>query len=182
MVLEKVTQTVPFPQGISGAIEGDSTLVIKGSKAEVKRVFEHPKIAIKVNDQGVEFSVDKFTKNEKKMFNTFIAHVKNMYKGANEGHTYKLRICSGHFPMNVSLKGSTLEVKNFIGEAVPRQITFKQGADVKVDGDIITVTGTNKELVAQTAASIEKLTRRNGFDRRVFQDGIYLIEKDGRVL
>ena len=45
---------------------------------------------------------------------------------------------------------------------------------------IIEVEGTDKELTSQQAASIEQLTRRPGYDKRVFQDGIYIIEKDGK--
>lgn len=177
-----VTQTVSFPQGISATIEENAVLVVTGAKGVVKRSFRHPKVSITVNAECVVFSAKKFAKNEKKIFNTFIAHVNNMFKGASGGHVYKLRVCSGHFPMNVSLKGNGMEVKNFIGEAVPRTLTFKEGVSVKLDGDIVTVEGIDKELTAQTAASIEKLTLRNGFDRRRFQDGIYIIEKDGKVL
>jgi len=51
---------------------------------------------------------------------------------------------------------------------------------VTVDGHFIIVESVNKENAGQTAASIEKLTRRAAFDKRVFQDGIFIIEKDGK--
>jgi len=51
---------------------------------------------------------------------------------------------------------------------------------VSVDGHFVIVEGVNKEKTGQTAALIEKLTRRAAFDKRVFQDGIYIIEKDGK--
>jgi large subunit ribosomal protein L6 len=175
------TQTIPYTEGVSATVQ-DSIITVKGAKGEVSKSFLHPRVDITTDATGVTFSVKKFSKSEKKIVNTFIAHLKNMYKGSMEGHTYKLKICSGHFPMNVSVKGNAMEVKNFIGEAVPRHLEFKEGVDVKMDGDIITVTGLNKELTGQTAASIEKLTRRNGFDRRIFQDGIYIIEKDGKAI
>jgi large subunit ribosomal protein L6 len=105
-----------------------------------------------------------------------------MIKGVQEGFTYKLKICSGHFPMSVALKGNTFEIKNFIGEKVPRTLKIKQGADVKIEGDQITVHATDKELAGTTAGAIEKLTRRPGFDKRIFQDGIYITEKDGKKL
>lgn len=119
---------------------------------------------------------------EKKTLFTFKSHAKNMIKGCHEGYTYKLKVCSGHFPMAVSVKGVTFEIKNFIGEKVPRTIQLKKGADVKVEGDIITVTGHDKELVSQAAADIEQLSRRPGYDTRVFQDGIFIIEKDGKKI
>ena len=181
MIAKDVTETVTIPQGVSASY-AEGKLTVKGEKGEVVRVLQHPKMQIKVNDQDVEFFMKSFSKNEKKMVRTFIAHVNNMVKGATQGHEYKLKICSGHFPMNVSVKGDQMEVKNFIGEAVPRRLTFKPGVEVKLNGTEISVTGTDKELTAQAAASIEKLTRRNGFDRRIFQDGIYIVEKDGKKI
>lgn len=181
MTTENVKQVVPIPEGLTASLDG-AVLSIQGAKGTVTRSFLHPKIKLSVTSDGVEFLAVKFTQIEKKLMNTFSAHVKNMFKGASQGHNYKLRICSGHFPMNVSLKGNTLEVKNFIGEAVPRTLSFKEGVTVKVDGDIINVDGIDKELTSQAAASIETLTRRNGFDRRIFQDGIYIIEKDGKKI
>lgn len=181
MATENIKQVVPVPEGLTASLDG-VTLSVQGAKGTVTRSFLHPKIKLSVSAEGVEFLAPKFTLVEKKMMNTFVAHVKNMFKGASEGHHYQLKICSGHFPMNVSLKGKTLEVKNFIGEAVPRLLLFKEGVTVKVNGDLIDVDGIDKELTAQAAASIEKLTRRSGFDRRIFQDGIYIIEKDGKKI
>jgi large subunit ribosomal protein L6 len=181
MSTENITQTVPCPEGVQAQVS-ESVLSVTGTKGTVTRNFLHPRVVIGVENNEVQFVAKKYTQNEKKIMNTFKAHVNNMFKGVTEGHEYQLKICSGHFPMNVSLKGKTFEVKNFIGEAVPRHLTIKDGAEVKINGDIIVVTGIDKELVAQTAASIETLTRRNGFDRRIFQDGIYIINKDGKAI
>ena len=134
---------------------------------------------VEVKNGEVKFSSIKTSKSTKKLINTFTSHMKNLFKGVEEGHTYKLKICSGHFPMTVTLKGEELEVKNFIGEKVPRILKIKPGVKVTVNGSEIIVESINKDLAGQTAASIEQLTKRPGFDNRIFQDGIYIIEKDG---
>jgi large subunit ribosomal protein L6 len=103
-----------------------------------------------------------------------------MIKGATEGHVYKLKVCSGHFPMNVAVAGKDFVVKNFLGEKKPRQVAIKEGVDVKVEGEIVTVESCDKELAGQTAADIETLTRITNRDLRIFQDGIYITEKDGK--
>jgi ribosomal protein L6P/L9E len=36
--------------------------------------------------------------------------------------------------------------------------------------------------VSQVSADIENLVRRTDYDRRVFQDGIYITEKDGNLM
>jgi len=181
MIVKDYVENIELAEGVT-ASELQSVLTIKGEKGEVTRSFLYPTVKIKVEQKTVGFLVPKMTKTEKKIVKTFLAHVRNMVRGVTEGHVYKLKICSGHFPMNVSIKGNKLEIKNFIGEAVPRVLNFKEGVDVKVEGDTITVSGIDKELIAQSAANIENITRRNGFDRRVFQDGIYIIEKDGKLI
>jgi len=134
-------------------------------------------------DKKVTFVANKSSKREKKLVNTFVAHLKNMFRGVTYGHIYKLKICSGHFPMSVAVKDNLFEVKNFIGETIPRQLEFdSKNVSVKIEGTEIIVEGVDKELTGQTAASIEKLTKRLGFDNRIFQDGIYLIEKDGKPI
>ena len=82
--------------------------------------------------------------------------------------------------MTASVKGNVFEIKNFVGETIPRTLTLPDGVKVIVDGQFIIIEGTNKEKAGQTAALIEKLTRRAAFDKRIFQDGIYVIEKDGK--
>ncbi len=59
---------------------------------------------------------------------------------------------------------------------------IKDGADVKLDESFVTVEGIDIEIVGQTAADIEQLTRITNRDIRIFQDGIYIIEKPGKVL
>src|SRR3989344_9023355 len=116
------------------------------------------------------------------MVNTFNAHIGNMIKGVQEQYRYVLKICSGHFPMNVTMSGEQLIVKNFLGEKNPRTLKLKKGATVKVDGEKITVESCDKELAGKVSSDIELLTSKRNRDLRVFQDGIYLIEKANKPL
>ena len=84
--------------------------------------------------------------------------------------------------MNVSISGQELIIKNFLGESVPRKVTILPGADVKVNGTEIIVSGSDKEVAGQTAARIENLCRITNRDRRIFQDGCYIIEKAGKSI
>jgi large subunit ribosomal protein L6 len=153
--------------------------VVKGVKGEVKRSFIFPKIKITKEDHKIVFETKKPTKREKAAIFSTIAHLNNMFRGVQHSCVYKLKICSGHFPMKLAYKNNILEVKNYMGETVPRTLVIKPGVDVVIKEPDITVTSPNKELAALTAAAIEQITRRANFDRRVFQDGIYITHKDG---
>jgi len=176
-----IMKEVGLPEGVSASLN-ELVLTIKGPHGESKRMLKKQSISIKIVSNKITFESEKATKENKKMIGSLEAHVKNMIKGSIHGHTYILKICSGHFPMNVSISGNKLHVKNFLGEKVPRVLQLKEGADVKVDGSAIHVTSPSKEIAGQVSADIEKLTRRPGFDTRIFQDGIYITTKDGREL
>ncbi len=107
----------------------------------------------------------------------------NMVKGLEEGFTYKLQISNVHFPMNVSHdKGNNkLVVKNFLGEKIDRIIPLVEGVDIKIDNEIIEINGHDIEKTGRVATSIEKGTRVRNKDRRIYQDGIFIIEKPGRA-
>jgi large subunit ribosomal protein L6 len=80
--------------------------------------------------------------------------------------------------MTLAVKGNNLVVNNYFGERVPRSADILPGVDVKVSKKVeVTVSGIDKEAVGQTAANIERCTTIKKRDRRVFQDGIYLLEK-----
>ena len=102
----------------------------------------------------------------------------NMIKGVTEGFTYTLKALYSHFPMTLAVKGNELVVNNYFGERVPRSAKILNGVEVKVQNKTeVIVSGIDKEAVGQTAANIERSTTVKKRDRRVFQDGIYLIEK-----
>ena len=101
--------------------------------------------------------------------------------GTIDPWTYTMKICSGHFPMQVQVQGDELVIENFIGESVPRRVDIPSDVDLNVDGDEITLTSLDKERAGQTAGRIENICKRSGFDERIFQDGIYITEKPDKL-
>ena len=157
-------------------------VTIRGPKGELSRRFPDRNVKISTEPEKVVLTFKRFTKKEKKTSGTIRSHIRNMLRGATNGHSYILKICSGHFPMTVTVSGKDLTVKNFLGERVPRKMEIKGDVKVKISGTEIIAEGTDKEAVSQFAAGLEQLTRRANFDRRIFQDGIYLISKDGKLV
>ena len=155
-------------------------VVVKGEKGELKREFKYPYVEIKMDNNKVLIHTKRFTQRQKKIINTFKAHINNMIKGVNEGFKYLLRGVYAKFPMTIELKDNSLTLKNFLGEKKPRVLKVLDGVNVKVNGLEIEVSGIDKERCGEMAAQIEQMTKINHLDRRVIQDGVYIIEKPHR--
>ena len=176
----KFEREVALIEGVSAAIDHE-VIKIKGKHGECHRRIERG-IKARLENSSILIETENNTQRDKKMIGSIEAHIRNMVKGAANGHKYTLKVCSGHFPMNISAAGNKFTVKNLLGEKVPRAFEFSKNAKVTVEGEIIHVESADKEIAGQVAAAIEQLTRRPGFDTRVFQDGIYITNKDGKEI
>ena len=105
-----------------------------------------------------------------------------MINGVLNQYTYTLKICSGHFPMNVSVVNDKVIIKNFFAEKIPREAKILPKVEVKINGDIITVKSADRELAGQTASNIEQACRITNRDRRIFMDGIYITSKANKEI
>ena len=177
----RLRQEISIPEGVDVQVDGKVVTVKKG-KHEVKRNLFFPTVNLERTDGTVKIEPKRFTKREKKIINTFKAHLNNMIKGVQEPFTYKVKICASHFPMNVSVNGKKVIIKNFLGEKVQREADIVDGVEVKVEGDLVVVTSADIEAAGQTAANCEQATRITNRDRRIFQDGLWLVEKANKEL
>jgi large subunit ribosomal protein L6 len=181
MVKQKLSEKIELMGGITASFE-NSKLTIKGPKGEITKTFESPIVNTSVEGNSINLSTKDGSKRSKAMIKTYKAHVNNALKGLNDVYVYKLKICSGHFPMNISVSNNVLEIKNYVGEKVPRKVQLDPSVSVKIDGQEIVVESPDKDKAGQTAANIEQSTRRPGFDKRIFQDGIYITDKAGKAV
>ncbi len=172
---------IELPEGITVNLE-NSLVKLKGPKGEIERNFHHPKIKFLVEGNTIVLTSPQASKRERTIIGSYEAHVKNMVQGIKEGFIYKLKICSGHFPMNVSISKEEIIIKNFLGESVPRKAKLIPNVEVKINGEEIVVSGLDKELTGQMAARIEKMCRITNRDIRIFQDGCYMTHKAGKEL
>lgn len=168
---------VAIPEKVSVKIQ-DNMIAVEGPLGKVSRKFDPRKITIKVENNNVDLSlpVKKETKRipSKVMVGTMTSHIKNMIAGVTRGWEYKLKIIYSHFPITVKTEGKKIIISNFVGERSPRVTDLIGGAKIEVKGDEITVKGIDLEEVSRTAANIETVTKIKNYDRRIFQDGIYI--------
>ncbi|UCD92457.1 MAG: 50S ribosomal protein L6, partial [Methanobacteriota archaeon] len=148
-----------------------------GGEETVTRSFEHPRIKVSVGKKSAVVSIEYPSKADMALVGTITSHIRNMVKGVTEGFQYKMKIVYSHFPIKASVRGQEFVVENFLGERSPRIAKILGRTQVQVNGDEVTLTGPNVEDVGQSAANIEQVTMIKGYDPRVFQDGIYIVQK-----
>ena len=170
--------SVPLAKGVTLALHG-STLTAKGPLGSTSRPFPADALGLKVQGENAEL-VLKIPPNRRKaqaLLHTWESHVKNLDAGVTKGFEARMKAVAAHFPMKVAVKDSSLVIENFLGEKHPRTAPLVPGVDAVVDGDFVVLTGIDIEQVGQSAANIERATHIRDYDPRVFQDGIYIIER-----
>ena len=176
MSTDQLVMEIPIPEGVQVEATPER-IMVKGAQGQVERKRINPGIKIEVKGRTVVIAAARNSRRERKVAGTLQAHIKNMMAGVRERYRYSLRVCSGHFPMNVTASKTDFTVRNFLGEKIPRIMKIPEGASVRVDGSEIAVESADKEVAGQTAASIEQLCRITNRDRRIFQDGIWIVRK-----
>lgn len=168
---------IEIPENVSVSLE-DRKLTVKGPKGTIEKDFDDPRfnadISIEQQDGRLVVKFDGEKRKVKAMAGTIKAHARNMFSGAAHGYKWTMRIVYMHFPITVTEEKGKIHVKNFLGEKGSRIAKIVSDTKVHVDKESITLTGTDKESVSQTAANIERACKLSKRDRRIFQDGIYI--------
>ena len=167
---------VKIPDGVKAHLDG-SHLNVTGPKGQISRNVRFPQVAVTCKGNEVTISTESKRKEITAMVGTLEAHTKNMCKGVLSGFEYRMKVVYAHFPIQLKLQGSKLEINNFLGEKKSRYARIEPGVTAKIANDEVILTGIDRELVGTSAANIEHATHIRNRDPRVFQDGIYIIQR-----
>ncbi len=169
-------RTIGIPEGVNVTID-NMDVSVSGPQGQLKRELWYPGITIKKVDSEVVVETDMSRREQLAMLGTFESHLKNMITGVSTGYEYKMKVVYSHFPIQLKAEGNHVLISNFLGEKKARKASIMGNAKVAIKGDQVVITGINKEEVGQTAANIRTATKIKRFDPRVFQDGVYLVER-----
>lgn len=175
-VAPKVKRSVDIPPKVKVKLTGDKLSVV-GPKGTLTRNFPHPRVSIQVTKDKIIIEGILPKKKESALIGTWESHIANMVTGVTKGFVYTMKVVYSHFPVKTILKGDELLIENFLGESYPRKAKIVGTTKVEIKGDTITLTGIDLEEVSQSCANIELATKIRNYDPRVFQDGVYLMEK-----
>jgi large subunit ribosomal protein L6 len=171
------SKEVAIPEGVNVEIS-KMKFTVSGPKGSVEKKFELTKeIKVEKAENKIKISSENERRNTKALIGTNIGHMKNAIEGVTKGFIYRLRVVYSHFPVTVKAEKDKVVISNFLGERTNRIAKIIGQTQVKIEGADIIVNGINIEDVGQTASNLELACRIVGFDRKIYQDGIYIVSK-----
>ena len=141
-------EPIAIPSGIEVSVDG-SVLVAKKGNIE-KRLDTHGRVIINIEDNQVKLSRLDDTKQSSAYWGTYRALFNNVLIGLDKGFKKSLEVNGVGYRASVS--GKTLELQ--LGFSHPINFEIPEGIDIKVEKNLIHVSGTDKQQVGQVAAVI----------------------------
>jgi len=170
------TRKVKIPEGVTVRIEGN-LVKVQGPKGMLMREMYYPNVSLAIDGGEMTITTESQRKKILAICGTYAAHLQNMCTGVTKGFQYRMKVVYAHFPIQLKIAGDRIEVGNFLGEKRSRFARIEKDVKVALGAYEVTVTGIDKEAVGKTAANIEHATRIRERDPRVFQDGVYTVER-----
>lgn len=141
-------KAIEIPAEVSVKPEGNFW-IFKGPKGEVKKNIPSY-IGVEEKDDEIWVSLKSKSKDTYAMLGTSAALIKNCIKGVTEGFEKKLEIDGIGYKAQLDGGGLVLS----LGFTHPVKVSAAPGISFKVDKNIITVGGSDKEMVGRVAAEI----------------------------
>lgn len=145
---------IEIPEGTQVKIE-DNFIIVKKEKNELKQAL-HEMVRVEVGDKEISVSIkDKNSKKEKAMWGLYRSLINNMVKGVNEGFEKKLELVGVGY--RVALSGQKLTLN--VGYSHPIDFNLPDGISAQVEGNVITISGADKQAVGEIASQIRKIRK-----------------------
>ncbi len=145
---------IAIPHGVTVKVAA-GVVSVKGPKTELTLAL-HPHVNIDVAGDAVTVSVkspeEKF---DRSLWGLSHKLVINMIAGVTAGFSKRLELVGVGF--KVAVAGSKLNLD--LGFSHPVVFELPKGIEAKVEKNIITITGADKQAVGQVAAQIRKLRK-----------------------
>lgn len=145
-------QPVKIPENVNAILTG-GTVAVTGPKGNLKLDLK-PEVQVTIKDGQILVTVKKADKFSRALHGLTKALIANMVAGVSEGFTKKLELVGTGY--RVQQQGKDLRFSLGFSHEVP--FPSPEGIELKADGqNKIIVSGTDRQLVGQTAADIRSL-------------------------
>lgn len=142
---------ITVPSGVEVAIDG-SDVSVKGPKGELGMTIRGP-IEAKMEENVITVTRPDDERDSRSLHGLTRTLIDNMIIGVTEGYSKKLELHGTGY--RVLAKGNDLELQ--LGFSHSIDVAAPEGINFAIEGNTITVSGIDKQLVGETAANIRKL-------------------------
>jgi len=139
---------VTVASGIDVSLDGTCLVAKKGNLE--KRLETHGRVEISIDGTEVTFTRVGEEKQDAAYWGTYRALFNNIVIGLDKGYTKSLEINGVGY--RAAVKGKVLELQ--LGFSHPVNYDIPEGLEMKVEKNVITINGTDKQSVGQAAAEI----------------------------
>ncbi len=139
-----------IPEGVQVSLINGSTIKVKGPKGELSMAL-HPKVKVEIAGHELKVAVaNPEDRRQKALWGTFRAILQNLITGVSVAFLRKLEIIGVGYKAVVSANKLVLN----IGYSHAVELEIPKGLEVKIEKNIITLSGADKQLLGEFAAFI----------------------------
>ena len=139
---------IAIPSGMEVTFNDGVVTVKKGNKSA--EVQTHNRVGVEIANGNIIFTLVGETSQDKAYWGTYRALTNNAVIGLEKGFSKSLEINGVGY--RAAVKGKVLELQ--LGYSHPINYDIPEGVDITIEKNIITVKGSSKQQVGQTAAII----------------------------
>lgn len=144
---------VPIPKGVEIKI-GNDAIEVKGPKGTLTTPAS-PLLNYEIKDGHVNLTRKEETNQSRAQHGLRRTLLANCVEGVTKGFSKALEVIGVGY--RVAVKGNIVELS--VGYSHPVLVDLPKGIDAAVAGQVLTLSGIDKELVGETAAKIRRIRK-----------------------
>ncbi|HBB36611.1 MAG: 50S ribosomal protein L6P, large subunit ribosomal protein L6 [Candidatus Moranbacteria bacterium GW2011_GWC1_45_18] len=156
-------KSVAIPEGVEAKISGQN-ISIKGPKGSLDFDF-HNDIDVKSSGKEIQVTAKRDTKQSWSLWGLTRMLIANMIQGVTKGYEKQLELQGVGFRMAV--QGKKLNMA--LGFSHPVEVEVPEGLEAKIEKNILTISGIDKQKVGQLAASVRALKKVEPYKGKGFR-------------
>ncbi len=154
---------IEIPDGVEVKIDGRK-IYVKGPKGTLDFSF-HQDIEVKMEEKEIQVSAKKITKQTKALWGLTRVLISNMIEGTTKGFEKQLELQGVGYRMAV--QGKNLNMA--LGFSHPMEVDIPEGLEAKIEKNVLTITGIDKQKVGQFAAAVRALKKVEPYKGKGFR-------------